>query len=95
MVEAEAVLATCLTVGRQYHLQRRIVSAEAVSTELFANALRLAGNRRLLDPGAPDRAQRRQALSTELHEALRRLEALNEWDCHAISPREGSRQPPG
>lgn len=70
----------CLIVGRQYLLQRRIVSAEAVSTELFKTGLRLAANRDLLEGESSDLAPRRVALLTELRDVLRRLEILVGWD---------------
>ena len=49
-----AFLRSCLALGRQYLLQRRIHSAESVSQVLFGNALRLAQNRELLAPGGAE-----------------------------------------
>jgi glycerol-3-phosphate O-acyltransferase len=79
MVDEKDLVDSCLKVGCQYLLQRRIVSDEAVSAELFRNALRLAGNRGLLDPDNPSRAEGRRALAAEVQAALRRLEQLNRW----------------
>ena len=76
----------CLGVGKQYHLQRRIRSAESVSKVLFETALRLARNRGLLDPGAPDLAERRRAFADEIRAAVRRIDAI---DALAASRRRG------
>jgi glycerol-3-phosphate O-acyltransferase len=71
-----AFLTTCLAWGKQYRLQRRIRSTESVSKVLFETALRLARNRGLLDPGAPDLAARRAAFSSEIRDATRRVDAI-------------------
>jgi glycerol-3-phosphate O-acyltransferase len=68
--------ARCLARGKQYQLQRRIQSAESVSKVLFASALQLARNRRLLEPGSPDVAERRRAFAVELREVIRRVDAI-------------------
>ena len=46
------------------------------SKVVFASALRLARNRDLTDPGAPDLAARRKAFATELREVTRRIEGV-------------------
>jgi glycerol-3-phosphate O-acyltransferase len=61
-----AFLVDCKAVGRQWLLQRRIVSPEATSTEVFTNALRLAANRDLIDPGREELRVRRQAFAEEV-----------------------------
>jgi len=81
VVEA-AFLATCLGLGRQYALQRRIHSQESVSRVLFASALRLARNRELVepgaaDPGATDLGARRRAFAEEIRRALRHIDVIN------------------
>jgi glycerol-3-phosphate O-acyltransferase len=65
----------CLAVGRQYHLQGRIASAEAISSELFLTALKLSANRNLL-AAADDLAARREEFRLQLADVLRRLEVL-------------------
>lgn len=65
-IERKAFLDECVAVGRQYVLQRRIRSAESVSVELFSGALRLAGNRDLVDPGRDEVAERRRAFAREV-----------------------------
>jgi glycerol-3-phosphate O-acyltransferase len=79
-VTEDEVIAQCLIVGRQYLLQRRIASAEAVSSELFKTGLRLAGNRDLLQGEPSALAAGRANLLRELRDDLRRLEILVSWD---------------
>jgi glycerol-3-phosphate O-acyltransferase len=71
-----AFLRCCLARGRQYHLQRRIRSAESVSNVLFASALKLARNRALVDGGKANLAERRTAFAAELRDVTRRLDAI-------------------
>jgi glycerol-3-phosphate O-acyltransferase len=78
-VDEGELVKECLNIGRQYHLQGRIVSAEAVSSELFKTALKLAGNRGLL-ADAEDLAARRSAFRAELDDVLGRLEVLTSWN---------------
>ncbi|MGH7804672.1 MAG: glycerol-3-phosphate 1-O-acyltransferase, partial [Candidatus Binatia bacterium] len=84
-VDEAELLTTCMNLGRQLHLQRRIRSAESVSRVLFANALRLAANRRLLGTGE-DVAACRAAFADELRHAIRRVDAI---DALAASRRAG------
>jgi glycerol-3-phosphate O-acyltransferase len=88
-VEESKMVRECLLVGRQYQLQRRIVSAEAVSAELFKTGLRLAANRELLAGEATGLAQRRLAFVAEIHDVLRRLEILAGSDRSHRVRREG------
>jgi glycerol-3-phosphate O-acyltransferase len=62
-------LVDCAGIGQQMLLQGRVHSAEALSGELFAAALRLAGGRKLLnaEPGPQLRA-RRAEFAEELRE---------------------------
>jgi glycerol-3-phosphate O-acyltransferase len=79
-------VARCMALAEQYRLQRRIRSAESVSSVLFGTALRLARNRGLVDRDAPDTPARRAAFAAELRAALRRTEAI---DVLAASRRAG------
>jgi glycerol-3-phosphate O-acyltransferase len=88
-VERDALVRECLGVGQQYHLQRRIVSGEAVSAELFKTGLKLADNRALLDV-RDGVAEDRVSLAHELREVLRRLEILAGWDRAHRLRREGA-----
>jgi glycerol-3-phosphate O-acyltransferase len=76
----------CLRLGRQYHLQRRLHSAQSISQVLFRNALRLAENRGLLEPGASELAPGRCAFAEEIRSVVRRVEAI---DVLAASRRAG------
>jgi glycerol-3-phosphate O-acyltransferase len=75
-LDQNAFLNRCLALGKQYLLQRRIQSGESVSKVLFETALRLAGNRGLLEPGTPDLAERRRAFAEEIRAAIRRADAI-------------------
>ena len=76
----------CLRLGRQHHLQRRVHSAQSISQVLFRNALRLAENRGLLEPGASELASGRRAFAEEIRSVVRRVEAV---DAIAASRRAG------
>lgn len=89
VVAEDAVVASCLKVARQYQLQRRIVSGEAISAELFKTGLKLAEQRSLCDPGNPARAEGRRELAAELHDLLRRLELLTRWEHRHRRRRQG------
>ena len=75
-----------MKLGHQHHLQRRVHSAASVSQLLFKNALRVARNRRALDPAAPDLVERRRAFAAEVRDVVRRIEAI---DALAASRRAG------
>jgi glycerol-3-phosphate O-acyltransferase len=75
-LDEAAFLSKCLAWAKQYRLQRRIRGSESVSKVLFETALRLARNRNLLHPGAPDLAGRRRAFAAEIRDALRRVDAI-------------------
>jgi glycerol-3-phosphate O-acyltransferase len=71
-----AMVEACMGLGRQYHLQRRIQSAASVSKVLIETALRLAGNRGLLEPGSPELEQRRGTFALEIRDVIRRIDAI-------------------
>jgi glycerol-3-phosphate O-acyltransferase len=78
-IDLDAFFGRCMALGRQYQLQRRIRSAESLSKVLFETALKLARNRRLVDPdaAAPEAlTARRQAFADELRATLRRVDAI-------------------
>jgi glycerol-3-phosphate O-acyltransferase len=74
-----ATTTAALALGRQYRLQRRVTSAEALSTHLFASAYKLAANRGLLD-GGPGQAQARKGFAAETQDVLRRLRRIDDMD---------------
>jgi glycerol-3-phosphate O-acyltransferase len=87
--EPAKFLSGCLTLGKQYRLQHRVVRGESVSKVLFETALKLAGNRRLLDglleantleasaEEADALRERRRDFSHEIREAVKRCEAID------------------
>ncbi|TFH20301.1 MAG: glycerol-3-phosphate acyltransferase, partial [Myxococcales bacterium] len=74
-IEDRAFLAECLGLGQQYHLQKRLRSAESVSNVLFATALGLARHRGVVQ-GAGDVAQKRKAFAAQIRDAIRRVDAI-------------------
>jgi glycerol-3-phosphate O-acyltransferase len=66
----------CLGLGKQYVLQHRIRSGESVSQVLFANAIRLARNQKLVEPGGAELAEARKRFAAEIRESLRRVDAV-------------------
>jgi glycerol-3-phosphate O-acyltransferase len=76
-IDREAFLRACMALGQQYQLQRRIRSAESISRVLFDTALKLAANRNLLEPDAPDLAARRAAFAEEIRGAARNAELIS------------------
>ena len=65
-----------LALGEQYRAQRRIRSAEAVSTVLFESAIRLVGNRGLLAGGTAERLREREAFAEEIRGLLGGIELV-------------------
>ncbi len=64
-----------LALGKQYHLQGRVASAESVSAELFRTGLALARNQDLLEPG-PGVEERRAAFAAEIDAVVRRVDRI-------------------
>ena len=78
-IDQDTFFNRCMALGKQYHLQRRIRSAESLSKVLFDTALKLARNRRLVDPdpAAPEAlAARRRAFADEIRAVLKRVDAI-------------------
>ncbi len=75
----------CLGLGRQYHLQKRIRSAESVSKVLFSSALSLARNRGVTAAGN-GAAERRREFAEQIRDTIRRIDAI---DALAASRRAG------
>jgi len=83
-VDEDRFVAGCVPVARQYHLQQRIHSPESISEELFGTALKLAGNRGLLDPDGADLPRRRAAFAAEIREVLARIERISDLALTAV-----------
>ncbi|MDP1829044.1 MAG: glycerol-3-phosphate 1-O-acyltransferase [Archangium sp.] len=74
-VEQGPFIEKCLSLGKQYVLQKRVHSEESVSKVLFDTALKLAANRNLLGVGE-GLVERRRAFSEQLKDVVRRLDAV-------------------
>lgn len=75
-VEEKAFLKKCLALGKQYKMQRKIRTAESISKVLFETALKVAANRKLLDPSLPDIVARRRAFAEEIEVVIRRIDVI-------------------
>jgi glycerol-3-phosphate O-acyltransferase len=76
-IDQRRFIAGCLGLGKQYRLQRKIATEESISQVLFKSALSLADNRNLLDIDDEDLGARRKAFAVEIHDALRRIDAID------------------
>lgn len=65
-VDRDELIGECVTVGKQLLLQRRLGSAESVSSELFNGAWTLAMDLGLLEPGGAEMRRRREDFAAEL-----------------------------
>jgi glycerol-3-phosphate O-acyltransferase len=75
--DPKRLIGDCLDWGRQYLRQRRIRSAESVSKSLLQAGADLAAHRGLLD-GPPEALREgRLRLARELHDTVRRIDALD------------------
>jgi glycerol-3-phosphate O-acyltransferase len=83
-VDQSALVDSSLRVGHQWALQRTLASEESVSGEMFSTALKLAGHRDLLKPGAPHLGKRRREFADELGEVARAIGRIADRD-HALS----------
>jgi len=81
-IDGDAFVAGCVPVARQYHLQQRTHSPESISEELFRTALKLAGNRGLLD--GEDLPARRTAFAAQIREVLARIELISDLALTAV-----------
>ncbi|MFC5065536.1 glycerol-3-phosphate 1-O-acyltransferase [Actinomycetospora atypica] len=83
VVEAE-LFDDCSAVGQQLLLQGRLHGPEALSRELFASALRLAGNRGLVtlpeNGTSTELAARRRAFADEVRAVVGRVVRIDETD---------------
>jgi glycerol-3-phosphate O-acyltransferase len=93
-VEESELFDDCSAVGQQLLLQGRLHGPEALSRELFASALRLAGNRGLVEVPTPasaadgdtadaaraDLAARRRAFADEVRAVVGRVVRIDETD---------------
>jgi glycerol-3-phosphate O-acyltransferase len=76
VIDERGFLDACVGLGRQYHLQRRVHSAESVSKVLFETALKVADNRGLVHSTEPEIAQWRRVFAEQIRASLRRIDAV-------------------
>lgn len=84
-IDQKAFLDECVAVGQQYVLQQRLRHSECISRELFSNAIRLAENRNLFQPGGADLGPRREAFARECQSAVDAVYALGRLDSRHVS----------
>ena len=68
----------CLGLGKQYLLQQRIQSASSISKVLFQTALKVAGNRGLLEGDDPaELLRRREAAAVSMRDLVARIDIID------------------
>ena len=89
-VDKAAFIGNCVNVGKQYLMQRRLQNPECISKELFGNAMLLASNRNLLEPGEATLAARRAEFARELAALVAAVGAIGELDQQRMPARLGA-----
>ncbi|BCN53451.1 hypothetical protein RE9425_18410 [Prescottella equi] len=74
--DEKTFLAECLALAQQRRLRQQIASSESISSELFATALQLARNRRLIDSTDPAVLQARRDFADEIRTLVRRVREI-------------------
>ena len=87
-LDRKAFLDECVAVGTQMLLQGRLYGPESVSSELFATALQLAGNRGLLEIGGEEIREQRRAFAEDLLAVGERVQLAESLD---VSNRKADR----
>ena len=78
VVDQRDLVRESLGAARQYRAQQRIWSSEAISKELFSNALQLAANRGMLQVGGEEVAALRKTFALELRGLLYRVRRIRD-----------------
>jgi glycerol-3-phosphate O-acyltransferase len=78
--EKEDFLKSCLSLGKQYTLQRRVRTPESVSKVLLAGALKLADNRGLSKGEGGELREQRLAFAKDIRRVIRRVDAIEALD---------------
>ncbi|NKT14457.1 glycerol-3-phosphate 1-O-acyltransferase [Prescottella equi] len=74
--DEKTFLAECLALAQQRRLRQQIASSESVSSELFATALQLARNRRLIENDDLSVEAGRRAFADEIRTLVRRVREI-------------------
>jgi glycerol-3-phosphate O-acyltransferase len=77
-VDSEALVTQALGQARQRWLQHELHSPESISKDLMNGAVKLAGNRNLLDAGGEDLRRARQEFADELATACQAVGVIRE-----------------
>ena len=72
-IEEDALVMECMDVAQQMWLQHLLHSPESISRDLFRNALKLADNLGVLDPGGPEVQIERAKIAKELRNDVARV----------------------
>jgi len=74
--DEKAFVKECLALAQQRRLRQQIASTESISSELFATALQLARNRRLVENDDPSMLAGRREFADEIHTHVRRVREI-------------------
>lgn len=77
-IDQEELVLETIGVAQQRFYQGALHSPESISKDLFTNALKLAGNRGLLDPGGRAVAKARKDFAAEIADVVRRVEVIRD-----------------
>ncbi|MGI8645573.1 MAG: 1-acyl-sn-glycerol-3-phosphate acyltransferase [Nocardioides sp.] len=77
-VDEDALIVESLGVARQRWLQHGLHSPESISKDLMSGAIKLAGNRGLLGPGAAELRTAREEFAAELDAAVRAVAVVRQ-----------------
>jgi glycerol-3-phosphate O-acyltransferase len=72
-IREDQIVTDCMGIAQQMWLQHKLHSPESISRDLFRNALKLADNLGVLEPGGPELKARRVALAGEIADAVERV----------------------
>ena len=75
-VEDDSLVAECLDIAQQRWLQHLLHSPESISKDLFVNALKLADNLGVLEPGGPEIQAQRIAIAQEFRRGVELVSQL-------------------
>ncbi|RDI24020.1 glycerol-3-phosphate acyltransferase [Rhodococcus sp. AG1013] len=74
--DEKTFVAGCLALAQQRRLRQQLASSESISSELFATALQLARNRKLIEVADPEVPERRLAFAREVRTLVRRVREI-------------------
>ncbi len=75
-VNTSAVIADCISLGRQRALRRLLHSPEGIARDLYGNGLLLAGNRGLLGVGGSDLQRARHDFAREIADDIAHIDVI-------------------